>query len=304
MKKVGLLFTSRNNYEMLDFWMENQPNIQEFSILNIDEDSTEENKAKGKEICKKNGIAYMDREERGMMHNLSTACKYFKQQNLEWIIWNSHDSLPEKGFFDKFNKLVTDKNLSNFGVIGFNISHNKEYHLLARTPLQPEQGEFYDRYPQNKPIPEKWSKPYAIESAVWCTTAVNISQYETHIIPTDNYHFFHAWDDIAFQFLYKNIYNIVIPDFYVDHVQYIKPKFGMPFKSPLIGGSHNKSKEEREFYFSKWGHLQVWIDRWGFDWENRNTFEQVKDHYKDTLLYDFYHFDRNNSPTPLKTFDL
>ena len=303
MKKTGLLFTSRNNYQLLDFWFENQPNLVEFSILNIDEDSSEENKSQGREICKKHGVVYMDREERGMMHNLTTACKFFKNQGLEWIVWNTHDSLPEKGFFNKFNKLVTDKNLNEFGVIGFNVLHDGKQQL-ARTPLQPDKGQFYDRYPQGESIPKKWSKPYAIESSVWTTAAVNISQYETHIIPTGDYHFFHAWDDIAFQFLYKNIYNIALPNFYVDHVQYVKKEFNLPHKSPHIGGNSNKSEEEREFYFSKWGHLQVWIDRWGFDWENRDTFEQVKDHYKNTLLYDFYYHDRNNLSYPLKSFDI
>ena len=79
MKKIGLLFTSRNNYDLLDFWMQ-KVNTEGFSILNIDEDSTEENKSKGREICKKHNIIYMDREERGMLHNIVTACNFFKNK--------------------------------------------------------------------------------------------------------------------------------------------------------------------------------------------------------------------------------
>lgn len=303
MKKIGLLFTSRNNYELLDFWMQ-KVDTEGFTILNIDEDSTEENKSKGKEVCSKYNITYMDREERGMLHNMVTACNFFQNQGLEWIVFNTHDSFPEKEFYSKFNRLVTDKNLDNFGVIGFNVLHDQAIHQLARTPLQPENGQFYDSYKVNTPIPSKWSKPYAIESAMWTTTAININQYKKHIIPTSDYHFFHTWDDIAFQFLNKNVYNIVLPNFHVTHSQNVKTEFNIPHKSPHIGGKSSKNKEEREFYFSKWGHLQVWIDRWGFDWENRNTFEQVKEHYKDTLLYDFYHHDRNNLSHPLKSFDL
>ncbi|MAB65304.1 MAG: hypothetical protein CL662_00545 [Bacteroidetes bacterium] len=234
MNKIGLLFTSRNNYELLDFWMQNV-DTEGFSILNIDEDSTEENKSKGREICKKYNIEYLDREERGMLFNMITACNYFKSKGLEYIVYNTHDSFPKKGFFKDFNQLVKEKDLSNFGVIGFNILHDKTWHQLARTPLQPKQGEFYDRYPANSSIPLKWSKPYAIESAMWTTAAVNISQYEKHIIPTGDYHFFHSWDDIAFQFLYKNIYNICIPSLIVNHTQEVKIHHGLPYKSPLIG---------------------------------------------------------------------
>jgi hypothetical protein len=303
MKKIGLLFTSRNNYDLLDFWMQ-KVNTEGFSILNIDEDSTEENKSKGREICKKHNIIYMDREERGMLHNIVTACNFFKNKGLEWIVYNTHDSFPEEGFYSKFNKLITDKDLTNFGVIGFNILHDNDYHALARTPLQPEDNQFYDSYKINTPLPSKWSKPYAIESAMWTTSAVNINQYQKHIKPTSDYHFFHAWDDMAFQFLYKNIYNICLPDFLVYHTQEVKTQFGIPYKSPLIGGPHNKNEEEREFYYSKWGFKEVWFNRWGFWYDDRSSFENVKEQYKDTLLYDFYHFDRNNSLTPLKTFDL
>ena len=63
MKKLGILFTSRNNYEMFDLWFESATN-EGFEVLSIDEDSTPENKKKGKEICKKHGITYMDKEKR------------------------------------------------------------------------------------------------------------------------------------------------------------------------------------------------------------------------------------------------
>ena len=71
--KVGILFTSRNNYDLLDYWLE-KVNTEGLFILNIDEDSTSENKIKGKEICKKHKITYMDREDRGMQNNITSAC--------------------------------------------------------------------------------------------------------------------------------------------------------------------------------------------------------------------------------------
>ena len=49
MKNIGIVFTSRNNYELLDNWMK-KVNTEDFFILNIDEDSTEENKELGIKI--------------------------------------------------------------------------------------------------------------------------------------------------------------------------------------------------------------------------------------------------------------
>ena len=47
MQKLGILFTSRNNYEMFDLWFASTTN-EGFEVLSIDEDSTPENKQKGK----------------------------------------------------------------------------------------------------------------------------------------------------------------------------------------------------------------------------------------------------------------
>ena len=47
MNKIGILFTTRNNYSMLDNWL-NNINYEECPVLNIDENSTEEEKKKRK----------------------------------------------------------------------------------------------------------------------------------------------------------------------------------------------------------------------------------------------------------------
>ncbi len=119
--------------------------------------------------------------------------------------------------------------------------------------------------------------------------------YEKYIIPTDQYHFFHAWDDVAFQFLNNNIYNICLPNFGIFHDQFRKLEFDIPRNSPRGG-------DRREYYWGKWGHLDVWKERWGFDYEDRNTFDVVKDQYRDTLLYKFYFHNPANGP--LRSFDI
>ena len=51
-EQFGILFTSRNNYELLDQWC-SSIDTEGYYILNIDEDSTDEQKKLGKEVCKK-----------------------------------------------------------------------------------------------------------------------------------------------------------------------------------------------------------------------------------------------------------
>ena len=308
-KNVGILFTSRNNYELLDNWIKTV-DTEDCKILSIDEDSTEDNKEIGKEICRRNGVVYMDREERGMQNNIVTACNYFKPLDVKWLIWFQHDCFPlNDRFFNKFSNLTLSGELDKFGVIGFNAYHKqlahqryddgiRELNDTARTPL--EIGDFWYRRKEWWPkarvdYTKGFDKPFAVESVAWYSAAVSIDMYMENIIPTDDYHFFHAWDDIAFQFLYKNIYNVCLPDFDIKHHQQTKKKFGVPTNSPRAG-------DKREHYYGKWGMLEVWKERWGFDYMDRNTFESVKEQYEGTLLWDFYHHDPAEGP--LESFDI
>ena len=309
-KKIGIVFTSRNNYELLENWC-SQVDTKGYKILNIDEDSSIEQKELGKKVCKKYNVEYKDRENRGMLWNLLTACDYFESKNVEYLLYFSHDCYPKSNdFFNKLNKYVSQKDLTSFGAIGFNILHDdyeiKDFNgedtplrTTARTPLEP--GDLYYRshkYWSSTRVryDEKFKNPFAVESIMWTSGLLNIKQYKTHIIPTSEYHMFHSWDDICFQFLNKNIYNIVLPQFCLAHEQRSKLKFGIPKDSP------NNEKGNREHYFSKFNHHEVWEDRWGFKYGDRNTFEPVKESYQDTLLWDFYHHDPINGP--LKSFDL
>jgi hypothetical protein len=106
-------------------------------------------------------------------------------------------------------------------------------------------------------------------------------------------------DDIAFQFLYNNVHNLCIPFLTLGHAFQSKGKFGIPISSP------KGTDEERSHYFGEESDkraLSNLQERWGFDYRDRNTFEPVKEHYKGTLLWDFYHHDPINGP--LKSFDI
>ena len=145
---------------------------------------------------------------------------------------------------------------------------------------------------------------------------LSLDQYRKFIEPSDQYHFFHAWDDICFQFLYNNVHNICLPQFTLAHEQYLKPKFGLPRSSPSLGEAKTytiekdgeeaqvsgNNSEVREHFYGKWGQLDVWKERWGFDYADRTTFESVKGNYEGTLLNEFYNHDPMNGP--LKSFDI
>jgi hypothetical protein len=314
MEKVGILFTSRNNYQLLETWL-NTVDVENFSVLNIDEDSDKDIKEHGKQICEKYNVTYMDREERGMLNNLVTASNYYKPKGVEWILWFQHDCYPfTDNFFTELNKTLSSGKYNEFGDLGFNGHQakasmhqlrigNQELDVTERAPLEP--GDYWYRnkkyWGNSRPDYSnfEFQKPFAVESVAWYSAMVNIDMYLEHIIPTDDLHFFHTWDDIAFQYLYKNIYNVCLPSFDVIHDKDHKVSLGFPVSSAYRNTEHSA---ERDHLYGKWGHLEVWKERWGWDYNDREGFARVEENYKDTLLSKFYNHDPANGP--LKSFDI
>lgn len=312
--RIGIFLTSRNNYEMFEkVWFKNI-NCPGVEILNIDEDSTPEQKTMGKDVCKRLGIHYLDRELAGMQNNIVTACNFFKDK-ADCIIWFQHDCWPiEPDFFERFNKIVESGRLSDFGVIGFNglatdilkdyksavkslRSGQKPLGLVGRSSLT--KYRWYSGCPTRFPVLpnlKEYDMPFAVESVAWFAAAVNIKSYMRHIEPDSNYGFFHAWDDVCFQFLNKNIYNIVLPSLYIDHRPDRKIECNIPTRSVKL------AKRGDDTFHTGWGHLDVWKKKWGYDWEDTDSFGKVAERFRGTLLWDIRHHDFNSGP--LKKFNI
>lgn len=327
MNNIGVLLTSRNNYEFMEkFWIPNMIGKVDidFKILNIDEDSTKEEKDYGRRICEENGIFFMNREEKGMHHNIDTATRFFGN-DIKYIIWFQHDCWPlQKDFFSKFNGLVHSGKLKEFGTVGFNalaqnMFKNKGEHkkmieqllngekpmgVLSRSHLESAGiGDMYycghkikNRIKQ--PVPKKlFLKPFACSVPIWYAIAINVSQFKKYIDMNRKFYFFKSWDDISCQFLNKNIYNIVLPDFYIEHRPDLKRKVGLPQLSNKPVKKGNETYHQSSGYNPKY-----WIKQWGWVFSKPETFEKVKHKYKGTLLECFYKYDYRKGP--LKVFDI
>ncbi len=315
---IGILITSRNNYEFMDkFWLP-RINAGSYPVLNIDEDSSSQEKTYGKKICDRDGVIYMDRQDRGMHNNIITASKYFGSR-VKYIVWFQTDCWPlQANFFPDFEKLVNSGKLDRFGVVGFNglaenILERGNYDnmvlkmkkgkmpigVVARSPL--EKGDHWycgvkSRRIKNS-IPRKlFKKPFAVEIVAWFAAAINVAQFKKHIDITHPFQWFRCWDDICCQFLQKNIYNITLPYLYVDHRPDLKPEGGSPKRAVRLAYKRDDT------YHSLVGFTEKeWKRVWGFEYDNRKTFKKVVDRYQGTLLSDFYRHDPQKGP--LKVFE-
>jgi len=300
---------------MAEFWTK-RINNGKYPVLNIDEDSTTDQKKIGQQVCKQYGFHYIDREERGMHNNVISASKFFGDK-VKFIIWFQTDCWPlQDDFFPRFEQLVDSGKLNEFGVIGFNgIAQDvlrkrfpvllEQFHkgenplaVVARSPL--EIGSNWQAGVTNKKIEfaldkDLFQKPFAVEITAYFATAVNVEKFKQLIDITHPFHFFHSWDDICCQFLNKNVYNVIFPDLYLEHRPDLKPKFKIPSRSVKLAYK-NKDKYHSLVGFTE----KEWKSVWGFEFDNRSIYKEVQNRYKGTLIDAFYNHDPRKGP--LKTF--
>tara|TARA_Y100001937_G_scaffold51072_1_gene71072 strand:- start:1117 stop:2100 length:984 start_codon:yes stop_codon:yes gene_type:complete len=320
-KKLAILFTSRNNYDLLDKWL-SEVDWNGFEVLNIDEDSEHLEVQKGKSICKKHNITYMDRDKRGLLNNITTAMEYYQDSDVDWVIWFQHDCFPlTPNFFDRVNKVMSAGDLDDFGCVGFNTFHkvnglyekgDRSLHYVARAPLEPGDN-WYRNHKQwsNTRVrlqTDSFKKPFSVEIPAAFCVALNLTMWGKYITPIDDYHFMNVFDEIGFQYLNQNIHNVVLPYLHIGHEPERKIEINIPKVSSKAHKANQRGKYVKEHfdhddkYFGKWG-LSVFENRWGVDYDNaRPSFEKVKDRYEGTLLIDFYNHDPIKGP--LKSFDI
>ena len=267
----GILLVTKNTYSMVDEWL-SLSDYSNIPILNIDLNSTDKDKTYGKNLCEKKGVNFLDCDGTEMQKNINQAVDFFKKKyGISWVLYMHHDAFPMcKDTLGKLNNvLANSKSLNNFGVIGFNIYHDKfdldkfnpdieQLMTTARTPLELGNG-YYNRSIESRVDYSKFSfKPFAVESVMWSTAMINYYQFKKHIKIDEKFNFFHSWDDIAFQFLEKNIYNLVIPQITFGHDQSLKIKHKIPFSSP------NSKKKIVSKLYGRSDHLIIWKKKWGF----------------------------------------
>jgi hypothetical protein len=86
----------------------------------------------------------------------------------------------------------------------------------------------------------------------------------------------------------------MIPNLYCFNHQALKSKYGIGIKSAR--GAHAGD----EYHFGKYSNFTAWKDRWGWEYENVcDGFDDVKENYKGTLIWDYFYHDITSGP--LKT---
>ena len=271
--KFGIFIATKNAYSMLEEWF-SLYDYSGISILNLDLNSDKDSRLEGKKICKKYGITFRDCNSTAMQDNISQSLQYFyEEEGIEWVLYMHHDAYPMlDGTLTQLNDILSNSNkIKDFGVVGFNVYHDQfdlskfdvdkpKLMTTARTSLELGNGYYNTRVESRVDYRQFKFKPFAVESVMWSTALINYHQFNKYISIDVEFNFFHSWDDVAFQFLSKNVYNIVIPSLSFGHDQSLKAKHKLPVSSP------NGDIKKVEEIYGRADHIAIWKDKWSFDY--------------------------------------
>jgi hypothetical protein len=126
---------------------------------------------------------------------------------------------------------------------------------------------------------------------------INVNIWNQHVVPTTDYQF-HLWfPDVAMQLCHNNKPIVILPSLYCLNQQEVKEKYG------IASNSAHGSKAGNLYHFGEYSNFKAWKKRWGWEYENvYGTFDLVKEKYKGTLIYDYFHHDLTKGP--LNTYEL
>lgn len=310
--------SSRNNYDMLENEVLKNINTEGFEFINVDDNSCANELSKGKAICKQHEIVFLNNKDRGVQMATQTLIDFVNENrpNCKWIVCFQHDIYPvSKNFFSQLDKYIQSDKLNDFGIVGFNVLDHGDYTLnsydlfqqgdsplgmigMCHLSVQDRSKRWLCTKQQTELLKQyTWKTPFIVEFPMWAAVGINVNNWNKHIIATNQYHF-HLWlPDIAMQFNYKNKACLILPDLYCLNNQALKEKYS------INKNSAQGAIQGNDYHFGEYSNFNAWKERWGWHYEDIvNDFEQIKDNYTDTLIWDYYHHDISTGP--LKSFNI
>tara|TARA_Y100000816_G_C26103332_1_gene585382 strand:+ start:389 stop:1471 length:1083 start_codon:yes stop_codon:yes gene_type:complete len=304
-EKICLFISSRNNYQMLEKEILKNFRLDGFLVINIDDNSDQNQVVYGKKICKKNNIIFLKNRSSGLQFALKTCVEFLNKNEFKhnYILHITHDNYPiSLDFFISLLKIINNKKI-DFGLLGFNCfdyrlcrkdllnlrNNKKSIGLLGRSILTNELN-FITRkwYTSSNSYHFELDKLIAVECPTDTCFVINKINFEKYISVTNKIRL-HNWaDDIALQFLNNNIFNYSCPYIKTFNANEIKQKYGIPIWSTRDKTSKHHSGINEA--------LNYWKQKWGWERNSYPTKELVKKKYKNTLIEEFSFYNPNKGP--------
>jgi hypothetical protein len=323
-RKFCVLFSTKNHYSMFEDYLYkySKANWNDVLVLNVDIDSDEEEIKNGKEVCKKLGIHYVNKDNEvyeSNQNSVEAADKYLIENKIDvdWILFFQHDVVPmQKDFWRRLDTLLEKYDLSSKNVSMFGANSHQNYRScetnnlsttvresltgrgnLEKNILKPPHSGWYKNLPESY-----YQEEYlVVESPNWQCVGFNRKLFREHIT-IDTIFRQDLWpDDIAHQFMLKGFINIAFTNLIVCHDHSLKKDV--------------KIKVDNNFLRNKKSHDRF-IEKYGWDWGKRNLllrdqfksatqswWDDKKTLYENSTQIKLFNMDINNGPKKIEDFE-
>ena len=269
----GIFLVCKNNYDVLRLFFEAH-DYREDLVLILDLGSSVEQIELGRQLCKKYDSVLKIAKSPNMQDNIKQAIEFFETRSINWILFCHQDVYPlttnwRSVLCGWLEKLAPGEQ----GVVGVNVYHDREIRewnpdkpklmTTARAPLELGNG-YYDSRPGSRVNYGLFEldKPFYVETPFWSSCVIDATAFNENIRVDHDFMFFHAFDDLCFQFLRAGIPNIVLPDVSFAHDQSMKEKVGKA-KNSSTSGSASQIIDA----YGRIDHLKYWSKKWGFEYK-------------------------------------
>lgn len=318
-KNIALLYSSRNDYHVLDeiLYKKSFKGVEDIFTMNVDISSTKENKEIGKNILNKYGVIDLNpgvSDVTPMGNCVKLAFDYMDENNLnyDWLGVVQHDVyFPQKDFWYELEKEIDRIDFkTKVGTIGFAVKNLPNLgdlcygrgNLLGGT-IGKREGFLID-------LPEDYKivDYFIVECSWYVFWLINRKLFRKYIEIDTNFILNFWGDQIAHDFMINDVANIVIPRFIViDDWRYKMNSLGVP---------HCNKGMNKFYHNDHWKHHEFWNNRYGYkmyypnkdyvkaEQERMDDFMVYGRKYAGTLVDKIFNLHINDGPKKLGDLDL
>ena len=130
-KKIGIIYSSYNNYNLLEHEVLKRVNFEGYPVLNIDDKSEKEEAKYGKKLCEKKNLYFDINKKKGLQFAVDQGIDFLvEKHHVEWVFCMQQDIYPlGKNFFSNFEKMISKLKDESIGAMGFNVISDDEIYM-------------------------------------------------------------------------------------------------------------------------------------------------------------------------------
>lgn len=255
---------------MKEWLKRNSYNSKDVTLVNFDVGSSIDAISEGRALCQKHNIIFEVADNPAIQLCFKRAVELAKELSIDWVVYQQQDTWSiTSDFYSRLsNRLGEIGFKKEIGFVGVNIyhdsndikqlDHTKKWMTPSRCLMQIGDGWYRRKTGTRAKLDAFEQKDFLTESIFWVLGACHITTFD-NVEVDDRFEFILGFDDMIFQLLLKNKYQLVLCDLDLAHDQSMKEGTGIQKKSTVAAESLVKK------FYGRTDYREIWIEKHGFE---------------------------------------